>query len=198
MSWTIDFTSNAHAESLKVWDRCDKRLIRAYQGHSGSVLCLTFNEKYLITGSSDHSILIWSRDTLKPTPLIYRIQDAHSDSVLSLSVTSDPVETAKELLISSSKNGSIRIWSLPEASLKQTLIGHRSAVNACDCHSGFIVSASGDRTLRVWDLRSGNTLRSLVGHERGVACVSFNDRLVVSGSSDFTIRIWYVSCTLIA
>ena len=57
-----------------------KGCIQVLTGHTGSVLCLHYDENYLVSGSSDSTIIIWS---LISGSLIKRLY-GHSESVLGI------------------------------------------------------------------------------------------------------------------
>lgn len=41
------------------WDTCTKQITKVLRGHQGSVLCLQYDDKILVSGSSDSRILVW-------------------------------------------------------------------------------------------------------------------------------------------
>jgi WD40 repeat protein len=149
------------------------------------VLCLQFDQKYLVTGSSDTTIIIWDIETLS----IHSRLVGHSDSVLNLQFnTSAPITAVKpgrlpitieikELLLTASKDNSIRMWDMGSGECVRVLQGHRAAVNSVVRSGKYAVSGSGDRTIRVWDLETGEMRREIHGHQRGIACVQVHGNI---------------------
>jgi len=45
-----------HPPPLQVWDRESLECTKVLKGHSGSVLCLQYDEQVIVTGSSDATI----------------------------------------------------------------------------------------------------------------------------------------------
>lgn len=165
------------------------------KGHQGSVLCLQYDDEYLVSGSSDCTIIIWDIKTgYKPLRKIA----GHEDSVLNLRFD-------KKYIVSCSKDKTIKIWDTKTGEYIKTLYGHKAAVNAVQYRGDMVISGSGgtnqsfffllytyipDRTIKIWSISSGNPIRTLTGHERGIACIEYNGNLIASGSSDGTIRLW--------
>jgi guanine nucleotide-binding protein subunit beta-2-like 1 protein len=111
----------------------------------------------------------------------------HNDWVTSLATTpEDP-----NLLLSSSRDKTIIVWSLTHASdqygfAKRSLHGHNHFVSdiVISSDGAFALSASWDGELRLWDIASGKTTRRFVGHDKDVLSVAFSadNRQIVSGA----------------
>ncbi|KAF2347276.1 Sulfotransferase domain [Trinorchestia longiramus] len=187
--------SGLRDNTIKMWDRntlqCYKccggcadtaAAVQVLTGHTGSVLCLQYDERVIISGSSDSTVRVWDANTGEMTNTLIH----HCEAVLHLRFTNG-------LLVTCSKDRSIAVWDMVSASeinLRRVLVGHRAAVNVVDFDEKYIVSASGDRTIKVWGTSTCEFVRTLNGHKRGIACLQYRERLVVSGSSDNTIRLW--------
>lgn len=209
--------SGSKDRTIRIWNLKTRRLLQEpLQGHSGSVLCLQFDESedqdVIISGSSDASVIIWSFSTGK---ILNRIVNAHSESVLNLKFT-------KDYLVTCSKDRTIKVWNRrrimpndpdypigskvlfprrtrgfePERRIIepytciQILRGHVAAVNAIQIHGDEVASGSGDRILKIWNIKTGECAMSLIGHQKGIACVQYDGKTVVSGSSDMTVRVF--------
>ncbi len=123
----------------------------------------------------------------------------HNGWVTAIAAPSDP--NAPDVVISSSRDKSIIVWSLvrqsPEANsfgfAQKRLTGHAHFVQDVtvtpDGH--YILSGSWDGTLRLWDLQKDKSTR-FVGHTKDVLTVAFSEdnRQIVSGSRDKTIKLW--------
>ena len=204
--------SGSRDKTIAIWDLETQRRVRTLSGaHIASVLCLQFDERpdqdIVVSGGSDSFVVIWRFSTGR---IIRKMDEAHTESVLNLRFDDD-------LLITCSKDKTIKIWNrrelfldndlvpavakrqleighpmnpIKEYSLLLTLLGHGAAVNAIQMHQGQIVSASGDRTIKQWDINTGICTRTFTGHTKGIACVQYDGRRIVSGSSDNTVRIF--------
>ncbi|KAK7206734.1 WD40-repeat-containing domain protein [Myxozyma melibiosi] len=153
-------------------------------GHEGSVLCLQYDKKLLISGSKDQTIIIWSVEhDYKP---LRRLKH-HDSSVLDISFDEKYIATC-------SKDGNICILdrTSSEFPLLRVIDASRGTINSIHLKRGIVASAGIDSVVRIWHVETGKRVMSLHGHERGLACVkiSSNKRYAVSGGNDTTIRIW--------
>ncbi|CAZ82016.1 unnamed protein product [Tuber melanosporum] len=149
--------------------------------HRASVLCLQFDDEILVSGSSDHTCIVWSVHTYTP---LMRLAH-HTAGVLDVCFD-------KKYIASCSKDTSVCIWDRKTGRLFRQLAGHRGPVNAVAIRGNLIVSASGDALIKLWNVDTGKCIRDFVGHDRGLACVQFSEdaRTIVSGGNDQDIRIW--------
>ena len=100
------------------------------------------------------------------------------------------------LLVSGSRDTTIKIWDLTSGTLLNTLIGHSGAVWSVILSSddSKIISGSYDKTIKIWDVKSGTLLNTLIGHSNylGSVILTSDDSKIISGSYDTTIKIWDV------
>lgn len=116
----------------------------------------------------------------------------HSGPVTSLSSSAD-----ETVLMSSSCDSTVRLWSLE---LKKCLVSYKShhgpvwGVSCCP-RQPYFATAGWDGTARVWSTEHPKPLRVLVGHLSDVDCVCWhpNAHYVATGSSDCTVRLWDVA-----
>merc|ERR1712076_347906 len=104
-----------------------------------------------------------------------------------------------EMLISSSRDKTLIIWSLTRdgdvyGHPMKRLKGHNhfvSDVVVSSCGQ-FAVSASWDKTLRLWDLERGITTTRFTGRKHDVLSVAFSadNRQIISASRDKTLKLW--------
>ncbi|KAI5624535.1 F-box and WD repeat domain containing 11b isoform X1, partial [Silurus asotus] len=170
----------------RMWDKQSLECLKILTGHTGSVLCLQYDERVIVTGSSDSTVRVWDVNSGEVLNTLIH----HNEAVLHL-------RFCNGLMVTCSKDRSIAVWDMAsptDISLRRVLVGHRAAVNVVDFDDKYIVSASGDRTIKVWSTSTCEFVRTLNGHKRGIACLQYRDRLVVSGSSDNTIRLWDIEC----
>ncbi|KAI8364042.1 WD40-repeat-containing domain protein [Choanephora cucurbitarum] len=177
--------SGSRDRSIKVWDLIQTHsssLVLTKTHHEGSVLCLRVadNHRFMVSGSSDATCLIWSLPQLEPQARL----TGHTGGVLDVCIVN-------ECIVSSSRDSSIRVWSQLGQELKR-LVGHGGPVNALGSHGSLVVSASGDTTLRLWDIETGHCLRTFIGHTKGLACVRFDGNLIYSGGQDNKLKVWDV------
>ena len=127
----------------------------------------------------------------KTTPGIYSELIGHSQTVTSLDFSPD-----SSYLLSSSADGSVRLWSTETKTNVVCYRGHNFPVwKAKFAPLGYyFASASHDRTARLWVTSNINAMRIFAGHGSDVNSVAFhpNYYYLFTGSSDKTMRLWEV------
>jgi WD40 repeat protein len=145
------------------------------------------------------------------TPLRFVFHD-HTGSVEAVAVSPD-----NQLVVSASRDETVRVWNLHSGRLVRTLKGHTDWVRAVAVSpdNQLVVSGDDDETVRVWELHSGRLVRTLKGHTGwgrykllfgrlvrilkddtdsmsasvNAVAVSPDNQLIVSGD-DETVRVW--------
>ncbi|EJU01348.1 WD40 repeat-like protein [Dacryopinax primogenitus] len=177
--------SGSRDRTIRVWNTHTGQLISTLRGHDGSVLCLKFDGKssFLVSGSSDGSILIWD---LEKGIILHRIMKAHEGGVLTL-------DFDDQRIVSGGRDNTVRVWDRQSYDLKRIMTGHEGPVNCIILQGSTIVSASGDGKLMMWNIETAEILRRFEGHSRGIACVALTDHLVISGSKDPFMKLYDAS-----
>nr|CAD7410391.1 unnamed protein product [Timema poppensis] len=191
---TVDHNIILH--KLKTFT-CQKQLI----GFSDEILDIV-----LLGADNSHLAVATNSTDIK----LYKICDmgcqllrGHTDLVLALAVT--PSNT--DLLLSSGKDNTVRMWLMEPLTNVVTCIGvgsrHTESVGSIALSSlsaSYFVSASQDSCIKLWDvpktLKPGLEV-SLTpkfterAHEKDINCVSVspNDKIIASGSQDKTTKV---------
>ena len=174
-------------------------LQRTLEGHTGEVRSVAFNDQkhgdrlYLISGSSDNSIIIWN--LLNWTPL-HTITE-HGGAVNSVAFYLE----SSDVFASASNDGRILTWSPESGHVREVFpYGHSGAVNALAFSNDgkYLASGSNDTTIILWDFQlytSGNNfskIRTIYDHSSFVTCLAFssNGKILASGGyQDNTIML---------
>src|SRR4051812_14266918 len=86
--------------------------------------------------------------------------------------------TADRLLVSSSDDGTARLWDVgnDKAVELQQFKRHASSLNwvAVSADGHRLVTAGEDKAVRLWDVTSGRELHRFNGHTEAVLCVAFS------------------------
>jgi F-box and WD-40 domain protein 1/11 len=148
--------------------------------HDASILCLQYDKKIMVTGSSDHTCIVWdiTGDDYRP---MYRLR-GHSAGVLDVCLD-------EKHIISCSKDASIMVWDRATGRHIRSLKGHRGPVNAVQLRGHLLVSASGDGVAKLWNLESGACIKEFPSQDRGLAAVEFSDdaKTVLAGGNDHVV-----------
>jgi dipeptidyl aminopeptidase/acylaminoacyl peptidase len=134
--------------------------------------------------------------TVKPAPAavpqqggLIRTLSGHGGGVISVAWSPDG-----RRIVSTSYDGTVKVWDVESGRELHTLSGHGNWVNsaAFSPDGRRIVSASGDKTVKVWDTESGPVLHTLSGHRDIVTSAAWSPdgRRVVSASVDKTVKVW--------
>lgn len=156
-------------------------------------LALSQDGQTIVTGSY-RKIKVWCTSHLEGVKDFQDVQPlytlmGHSHIVRSLAISGDG-----KLLVSGSRDQTIKIWHLATGELIRTLKGHQDEVCTISLSPDeqIIASGSADKTIKLWHLATGELLATFIGHTDTVTAVTFtaSGEMLVSGSLDKTIKIW--------
>ncbi|KAF2089519.1 platelet-activating factor acetylhydrolase IB alpha subunit [Saccharata proteae CBS 121410] len=223
------FTSLASGSedgTIKIWDWELGELERTVKGHTKGVLDVDFGGPrggtLLASCSSDLTIKLWDpSDEYKNI----RTLPGHDHSVSAIRFIPSGAAGSPQsgnLLVSASRDQTLRIWDVTTGYNVKTIRGHADWVR--DVTPSFdgrwLLSASNDQTARLWDANSGEPKCTFIGHEHVVECValappaayphlaalaglkkppaaSSSAEFLATGSRDKTIKLWDSRGTLI-
>ncbi|ELK00353.1 Proteasomal ATPase-associated factor 1 [Pteropus alecto] len=110
------------------------------------------------------------------------------------SITCLDISSGGGLGVSSSADGTMKIWQASNGELRRVLEGHVFDVNCCRFFpSGLVVLSGGmDAQLKIWSAEDASCVVTFKGHKGGILDTAIVDRgrNVVSGSRDGTVRLW--------
>ncbi|KAK2508720.1 hypothetical protein MC885_011764 [Smutsia gigantea] len=110
------------------------------------------------------------------------------------SITCLDISSGGGLGVSSSTDGSMKIWQAANGELRRVLEGHVFDVNCCRFFpSGLVVLSGGmDAQLKIWSAEDASCVVTFKGHRGGILDTAIVDRgrNVVSVSRDGTARLW--------
>ncbi|KAJ5744221.1 Nuclear distribution protein nudF 1 [Penicillium manginii] len=157
------------------------------ESHREPVTCVAFHPVYssLASGSEDTTIKIWDWELGE----LERTIKGHTRAVLDVdyggpregvsAVRFIPSGAAGSpmsgnLLVSASRDMTLKIWDVTTGYCVKTLSGHaawvRDVVPSPD--GRYLFSAGDDRVARLWDVSSGETKATFLGHEHNIECVA--------------------------
>ncbi|KAL9127251.1 MAG: hypothetical protein Q9217_003831 [Psora testacea] len=152
--------------------------------HTGSILCLQYDDRIMITGSSDNTLIVW---TVEPDFEYIPTRRLRNHTAGVLDVCFD-----EKQIVSCSKDSSVCLWDRESGDLLRRMSGHRGPVNAVQLRGELAVSASGDGVAKLWNLKSGLCIKEFPSKSRGMACVEFSldSRTILAGGNDQVIYLF--------
>ncbi|XP_042314844.1 proteasomal ATPase-associated factor 1 isoform X2 [Sceloporus undulatus] len=110
------------------------------------------------------------------------------------SITCLDISSGGGLGVSTSADGTMKIWQASNGEIRRHLVGHVYDVNCCRFFPSGIVILSGgmDAQLKIWSAEDGSCAATFQGHKAGILDTAIVDRgrNVVSSSRDGTARLW--------
>ncbi|XWK90030.1 MAG: WD40 repeat domain-containing protein [Phormidium sp.] len=186
--------SGADDRKIHLWNRRQREASGTISWGDGVPHSLTFSDDGLFLASGSYrKIKIWylqdETGSESPNAKLLHTLTAHSHIVTGLIFCPD-----NQTLISSSRDGTIKVWHWKTGKLIHTIKEDTGAIYAIalDPKEGIIASGNEDNTLRLWHLTSGKLLGTFTGHTLPVNAVAFSPdgKTLVSASQDKTIKVW--------
>jgi platelet-activating factor acetylhydrolase IB subunit alpha len=213
--------SGSEDQTIKIWDWELGELERTIKGHTRAVLDVDFGGPrggtLLASCSSDLTIKLWDpSDEYKNI----RTLPGHDHSISAVRFIPSGAAGAPSsgnLLVSASRDHTLRIWDVSTGYCVKTLRGHSDWVRCVSpsIDGRFLFSAGQDKTARLWDMSAPDpeTKLMLLGHEHYIECcaiappasyphlaslaglkkappASQTAEYMATGARDKTIKIW--------
>jgi WD40 repeat protein len=135
-----------------------------------------------------------------------QVLEGHTGGVTCVAILGS-VHEERPMLVSGSRDATIKVWNRHTNKCVTTMIGHRDGVlciKLLRAPHPWIISGSLDKTLKLWTIK-GDCLRSFHGHKDWVTSVEivgsgepFAKPMIASCSADRSVRVWEVetgTCT---
>jgi len=167
----------------------NKDLIWELNGHTEAVycVCITLDNKYIISGSLDTTVRIWDIESGH----CKRILQGHTRSVSVVCVSA-----CNRFIISGSEDGTIKIWDMNggnNTALRTIAVyDFHYNVKALCVSGNYIFSKSHDSSISIWDMNDGECIDILDGHTATVATLCVSGDFLISGSKDGDFRVWSI------
>ncbi|KAG5728125.1 F-box/WD repeat-containing protein 1A [Termitomyces sp. T112] len=151
------------------------------RGHTGGVLDLRIDDRWIVSCSKDAGIRVWDRETLT----LARVLRGHEGPVNSVGLQAGRV-------VSASADGKMILWDIASGERIRTFEGHDRGLACIEFKDGLIVSGSTDCKIKVWSAETGECMRTLLGHQALIRALAFDLRCgrLVSASYDKTVKVW--------
>ncbi|KAG2678577.1 hypothetical protein I3760_11G008900 [Carya illinoinensis] len=204
----IYLAGGALSGNAYLWEIASGRLFKTWHAHHKSVNCLLFSndDSLLISGSEDGMICVWSVISLidmedsRSWPPLLHYSSEHVSSITSLLTASG---TSNSLLVSSSLDGTCKVWDFVTGRLIQTqvyplgvtasVLHPEEEILFCGCVDGRIFVNKLDIGLLEDSLFvAEDQAVVLKGHNGAITALTISGLGLISASTDCTICIWDV------
>ena len=176
--------SGGSDRTARLWDLETGQEILTFHGATSGIEMLAFSQKYLSVAAAGvgRDISLWStKDGIK-----VRYLTGHTSSITALCLTQ------KNQLVSSSRDGTVRLWDIPSGDEIKRFYGHEHWVQCASAFGEYVVSGGDDATVRVWDVPSGREVYVLKEHSAPIRTIAVDpdtERLFTCGE-DRRINVW--------
>ncbi|SCV00086.1 LAME_0G07426g1_1 [Lachancea meyersii CBS 8951] len=146
--------------AIKIWDLLSRSVLINFNGHKSAITMLRFDSTgtRLISGAKDSDVIVWD---LVAEVGLYKLR-SHKDSVTGIWCYGE------EWLISTSKDGLIKIWDLKTQQCVETHMAHVGECWSLGVHGDLVVTAGADNQLKLWKLDLEATPGQMLT-EKGIA-----------------------------
>ncbi|XP_039991368.1 F-box/WD repeat-containing protein 10 [Xiphias gladius] len=138
---------------------------------------------FMATGSKDRVLHLFH--VASETKVVSAMR-GHVGSIRAVLLCED-----RDLVITASRDASIRCWNLKTDRCEMVLYGHAGTVNCLDVHADRLVSGAKDCIVKVWSLHTGKHFEDLnFKHPGSIQCVRISATEVYSSCDRGLVKIW--------
>ncbi|XVE62302.1 hypothetical protein DITRI_Ditri06bG0107400 [Diplodiscus trichospermus] len=178
------------------------KLTKRLVGFNDEIVDMKFldeEEQYLAVATNLEQVRVYDLSSMSCSYVLA----GHTDTILCIDTSVSSY--GRRLIVTGSKDNSVRLWESERQCCIGLGIGHMGAVGAVAFskkRQDFFVSGSSDRTIKVWnfdglsdDIEQPISLKAkavVAAHDKDInsLAVAPNDSLVCSGSQDRTACVW--------
>lgn len=179
--------------------------LKQFVGFSDEILDIIYfgkNDSHIAIATNSNDIKLYENSNMN-----CQLLKGHTDLVLALNKTnSNPY-----LMVSSSKDNTVRLWFMKDNKVTCVGIGRRhtgsvGSVSFPQNSTNFFVSVSQDTCLKLWetpsDFKENDNIicgKTEIAHQKDINCVAIspNDKIIATASQDKTAKLWTDSLTLL-
>lgn len=201
---------------VKMWEVATGYCVRTFAGHNEWVRMVRVHHdgNVFASCSNDQTICVWNTSSKEckiqfrdhehvvecvhwaPDKALRYVAEAEQAQMNGDAKKSDNIigSVLGPVLISGSRDKTIKFFDVNAGCCLFTLIGHDNWVRGLRFHPGgkYLLSVADDKTLRVWTIAQKRCTKTLDAHKHFVSSLDFHPSLpyVATSSVDMTIKVW--------
>ncbi|XP_023127066.2 F-box/WD repeat-containing protein 10 isoform X2 [Amphiprion ocellaris] len=174
---------------------------KTLQMEERNVYCGAYFTKVLLSKEDPHRVLDFRGGSLMATGsqdrlvnLLYVASETRTVATMRGHVGSIQVVLLcedRDLVITGSRDASIRCWNLKTDKCEMAFYGHTDTISCLDLHAGRLVSGAKDYLVKVWCLDTGKQFEDFnFKHVSPVQCVKISKTTVYSSCVRGLVKLW--------
>ncbi|GAV64322.1 WD40 domain-containing protein, partial [Cephalotus follicularis] len=139
--------SGSKDHTIRIWDIETLKCTHTLKGHTDAVMSIIGWDHYLMTCSLDKTIKVWAAETEGTVRVIYTHNEEHGVNALCTTCDAE----AKQVLLCSCKDDSVRLYELPSFKQRGRLFSNREIGVIQFGPGGLFFTGDGLGVLSVWN-----------------------------------------------
>ncbi|GMH35001.1 hypothetical protein BSKO_02862 [Bryopsis sp. KO-2023] len=162
------------------WDISSRKKLFCVSLFDSRILSIADVGDKVVVGGGNGNLQIWEKGVWE----WHSSLEGHSEDVFCL------FHQSGNLLISGSRDETIRIWNLVDNACLRVIGGQVGGASSIDVSDGLIFCGAFDGNIRSWEFESGELVQTFQGHKRSMTSVVLQEGRMFTGSFDQTIKMW--------
>ena len=156
---------------------------RTFEGHTGPVFCLKYDDRLLISGSFDRTVKVWD---IKSGELLNTL--VHHDEPI-INLTFD-----RNMLVICPENGPVSVWDILtplDVKIRPAFGRKIGRSHLVEFDEKYIISISARKTIKVWETSTCELFWKFKGNYV-IECLQYRRPFFILSCSDLSLIIWNV------
>ncbi|CEF66985.1 Platelet-activating factor acetylhydrolase IB subunit alpha [Strongyloides ratti] len=197
--------SGSRDRTIKMWELASGYCIFNFCGHEDWIRMIRVSPDGLsfASASNDKTVRVWNIQTRQVRSILSEHEHiveavawAPPQSVQYIvpGENKENTESNSYILITGSRDKTIRIFNTVQGFCMYTLTGHDNWVRDLIVHPGgkYLISVGDDRTMRIWCFDQKRNIKTINAHNGFVSCIAMHhlQPYIATASNDSSVKIW--------